>query len=124
MPTLTGSQMRYLHVIYITQTNDGVRCVDISRKLGVTMASVSRMVRLLADYELTTLCAGRIRLTSQGSIEGSNIDKKFKQLIRFFSEYLQLSEQESVDSAYSFLCSFTENCVEKLIEKDWSNITA
>ena len=120
MSMLTGSQMRYLHIIYTTQTEEGIRCVDISRNLGVTMASVSRMVRLLADLGMTTLSSGKVTLTNQGSIEGKAIDEKLRRLKSFFSEYLKLSEHESTDSAYSFLCNFTDNCIDKLIEKDWT----
>ena len=84
------------------------------------MASVSRMVRLLADLGMTTLNGGKVTLTTQGSIEGKAIDEKLRRLKSFFSECLKLNEHESTDSAYSFLCNFTDNCIEKLIERDWN----
>ena len=120
LATLTGAQMKYLHVIYAIQTKEGIRCVDISRQLCVTMASVSRMVRVLSDSGLTTLNAGKIKLTSQGRIEAGNIDEKLEHLTRFFSEYLLLDAPEAVDSAYAFLCNFTVDCVDRLIRKDWT----
>ena len=125
MPLLTGSQMRYLHVIYTAQTNEGIRCVDISRKMGVTKASVSRMVKLLADFGLTRVNdSGKIRLTRKGAAEGSAIHQKIARLHSFFSEYLELDEPEAINSTYSFLCNFSNDCVEKLAEKGWGAVQA
>ena len=113
--------MRYLHVIYTEQADEGVRCVDVSRKMGVTKASVSRMVRLLADFGLTTINgSGKIKLTVQGEKEGKAIHGKMTRVHAFFSEYLKLEEPEAINSTYSFMCNFSSDCIEKLLEKGWS----
>ena len=120
MPLLTGPQMRYLHVIYTAQADDGIRCVDVSRKMGVTKASVSRMVRLLADFGLTTINnSGKIKLTPKGTAEGRAIHDKITRLHSFFSEYLGLDEPDATNSTYSFICNFSDDCVEKLTGKEW-----
>ena len=110
--------MRYLHIIYKAHAEDGIRCVEISRSMGVTKASVSRMVKLLADVGLTEVNdGGKIKLTKKGEAEGHAIHSKVSRLHSFFSEQLELEEPEATNSAYSFLCNFSDGCVEKLIEK-------
>ena len=86
--------------------------------MGVTKASVSRMVRLLADVGLTEVNdCGKIKLTAKGEAEGRSIHNKVSRLHSFFSEQLELEEPEATNSTYSFLCNFSDGCVEKLIEK-------
>ena len=122
MPKLTGTQMKYLHVIYAAlQSSDDVRCGDISRQLGVSKASASRMTRVLADFGLITVGKlGKVLLTPSGEAEGASIHEKFTKLHPFFARYLELEEQEAIDNAFSFLFLFSEDCVEKLLEKEWT----
>ena len=121
MSRLTVSQTKYLHTIYKAHKSKvGIRSVDISRELHVTKASVSRMVRLLAELGLITVeTYGAINLTQEGNREGHIIDCKIARLYPFFAEYLELDEPEAIDSAYSFISGFSEHCVERLMGKGW-----
>jgi len=126
MSELTGTQMKYLHVIYMAQEEDGdLRSVDISRELDVTKASVSRMVKLLGGLGFIAVGEyGNIQLTSKGKCEGAKIDEKIAQIYRFFVDYLELEEPEAINSAYSFLYNFSDNCIDQLVRKgreaDWA----
>ena len=126
MSMLTGSQMKYLHVIYKAQKgNSGIRSVEVSRELGVTKASVSRMVRLLMELGLVSIKRyGVVTLTLQGENEGAAIHDKMTRILPFFSEYLKLEEPEALNSAYSFLYGFSDDCVEKLMGKGWTESRA
>ena len=122
MSLLTESQIKYLHVIYETAAGGGlIRSVDISRKLGVTKASVSRMMKLLMELELITVEEhGLIRLTPKGKKEGTSIHNKMTGIYPFFSDYLGLDGPEALDSAYYFISGFSERCVDRLLNKDWN----
>ena len=121
MSRLTVSQTKYLHAIYKAHKDKaGIRSVDISRELRVTKASVSRMMRLLAELGLITVeTYGAINLTQEGNREGKIIDCKMERLFPFFAEYLELDEPEAIDSAYFFMSGFSEHCVERLLGKGW-----
>ena len=97
---------------------NNLRSVDIARELGVTKASVSRMIKLLVNMGLLSVEErGKIGLTQRGSDEGSDIHRKISQIHSFFADYLELDEFEATESAYLFLSEFSELCVNNLIRK-------
>lgn len=97
-----------------------VRSVDIAQKMGVTKASVSRMVKFFATYDfISAEKYGKIKLMPKGEREGAVIHEKITQIYPFFADYLGLDKSEALDSTYSFICSFSDNCVEKLLRKGW-----
>jgi len=122
MNRLTGAQTKYLHVIYKAQDNDGgIRSIDIARELGVSKASVSRMVKLLADRGLISGAKqGGIRLTRKGKHESAMIHDKVTRIYPFFADYLELERPEALNSTYPFLCGFSEACIEQLVGKGWA----
>jgi len=119
MSKLTGVQMKYLHTIYKTQKDDyGVRSVDIAGKLKVSKASVHRMVKLLDGMGFVSKKdRGNVRLTALGKSEGIKIHEKYMQVYPFFHKRLELETEEALESTYSFLCEFSETCVNKLIQQ-------
>ena len=121
MAQLTGSQMKYLHVIYkATKSKSGIRSVDVARELEITKASVSRMVKLLAGMRFIDVKqSGYIELTPKGKAEGNAIHRRITAVHAFFSDYLGLSEPEATDSAYCFVSQFSEHCVDQLLVKGW-----
>lgn len=122
MSRLTGSQMKYLYIIYKMQDSENdLRSVDIARRLGVSKASVSRMVKLLAGMKyIVKSKAGVILLTPKGKKEGALIHDRVTGIYPFFSDYLGLDGAEALDSTYSFLCGFSDNCVRRLAGKEWA----
>lgn len=122
MLDLTSSQMRYLHTIYIEcENNEYIRSVDIAKKMGVTKASVSRMVKLFVSLGyISAERYGKIKLMPKGESEGAIIDEKITRIYPFFADYLGLDKLEALDSTYSFICGFSDICIEKLLIKDWS----
>ena len=122
MSQLTGTQMKYLHVIYMVQEDEGgIRSVDIARELGVTKASVCRMIKLLTRLELIFVKkSGNITLTPKGKNVGTEIHEKIIRIYPFFADYLELEEPEALSSTYSFLCGFSDYCIEKLLWKGWA----
>lgn len=122
MPRLTGSQMKYLHVIYMAQQDaHGIRAVDVARKLGVSKPSVTRMTKLFLETGLIRVGkGGAITLMPAGESEGSLIHEKMTRVYPFFAEYLELPQSEALDSAYSFLGGLSDCCIERLLEKGWA----
>ena len=114
--------MKYLHIIYKMQiAGISIRSVDVARELGVTKASVSRMVKLLEGMGFIAMEKySEITLTNKGQNEGAAIHEKIMQIYPFFADYLELEEPEAIHNAYSFLGSFSENCVEQLVCKGWA----
>lgn len=97
-----------------------VRSVDIAQKMGVTKASVSRMVKFFSTYGfISAEKYGKIKLMPKGEKEGAVIHEKITQIYPFFADYLGLDKSEALDSTYSFICSFSDNCIEKLLRKGW-----
>lgn len=121
MSQLTGAQMKYLHVIYRAAEEDcSIRPVDIARELHVTKASVSKMMKILVEAGLIAIKAdGNIVLTAKGKGEGIAIHQKVGTIYPFFANHLELDEPEAIDNTYLFLSSFSEYCVEKLLQKGW-----
>ena len=124
MSQLAGAQIKYFHVIYKAQ-KDGirVRSVDIARELGVTKASVSRMLKSLTDTGLLAIREhGDIMLTPKGICEGITIYEKVSKVYDFFSKYLELEASDAINSTYSFVCGFSDDCVSKLLDKEWDTV--
>ena len=122
MARLTGSQMKYLHVIFKAhKDNGGVRSVAIARELGVTKASVCSMVKLLTGLGLISMNNhGIITLTRDGKREGAIIHDKMTRIYSFFADFLELENDEALDNAYSFLSGFSDKCIERLAGKEWA----
>jgi Mn-dependent DtxR family transcriptional regulator len=83
--------------------NDGnvIRSVDVARDLGISKASVSRILRRLEELGFLSLTKYKnIELTEQSLLEGCNLDEKIGQEYPFFYEYLEHPEEDALESAY------------------------
>lgn len=67
-PVLTGANIKYLLILYeLGPDGNGVRCVDVARRLGVRKPSVHTMMDTLGDLGLITKEKyGAVRLTDIG----------------------------------------------------------
>lgn len=98
---ISASLEDYLEVIYeIFDEKQGVKAVEISRRLGVGRSSVTDALKALSDKNLVNY--GRydvISLTKEGENTAKEILLKHSVLCEFFSEVLSLSEEESNKNA-------------------------
>ena len=87
-----AGQVKYLIAIKeLTDTDEYVRCVNISRHLGVSRPSVSKMLRCLANcgYVYEDFC-NSVVLTPEGEDMVNEIMSSFEELYTFFHKFLKL----------------------------------
>lgn len=98
---ISASLEDYLEVIYeIFDEKQGVKAVEISRRLGVGRSSVTDALKVLADKNLVNY--GRydvISLTKEGESVAKEVLLKHGILSEFFKEILGLSEEEANKNA-------------------------
>ena len=114
--TLTPSATRYLLAIY--QLSDGghaVRSVDVSTELGVSRASVVKMLRrLVADGLINKKYYGNIQLTPEGVREANRIYTQFTILEHFFRFCLRVEEPVAKQDALACLSTLSQESLEQL----------
>lgn len=98
---ISASLEDYLEVIYeIFDEKQGVKAIEISRRLGVGRSSVTDALKALADKNLVNY--GRydvISLTKEGENVAKEVLLKHGILTEFFTEILGLSEEEANKNA-------------------------
>lgn len=98
---ISASLEDYLETIYeIFDEKQGVKAVEISRRLGVGRSSVTDALKALADKNLVNY--GRydvISLTKEGEEAAKEVFFKHVLLYEFFNEVLGLSEHEANQNA-------------------------
>lgn len=99
--TLSASLEDYLEVIYeIINEKQGVKAIDISRKLGVGRSSVTDALKALAEKKLVNY--GRydvLSLTETGKKIAERVIVKHSILYDFFITTLKLSPEEANENA-------------------------
>ena len=99
--SISASLEDYLEVIYeIIDEKQGVKAVEISRKLGVGRSSVTDALKALAEKKLVNY--GRydvISLTPEGQKIAKEIIVKHSVLYDFFTTVLKLSPEEADKNA-------------------------
>lgn len=98
---LSASLEDYLEVIYETiNEKQGVKAIDISRRLGVGRSSVSDALKTLANKKLVNY--GRydvLSLTAEGEKIAKQVIVKHSILYDFFTNVLNLSPYEANENA-------------------------
>jgi len=117
MVKLSSNIEDYLEtIIMLHRKNKVVRARDISRKMGVTMPSVSAAVRVLGEKGLVNHEKyGYIDLTKQGKISGERIYDSHKILIRFLKEILNTDAKTAEKDACKIEHGISENTIKRLI---------
>lgn len=120
--TISSSLEDYLEVIHtIIEEKQGVKAIEISRRLGVGRSSVTDALKTLAGKNLVNY--GRydvISLTDEGKKIAKEVIAKHSVLYDFFNNVLKLSPEESDKNACRVEHVITEDALEgfKLFMKE------
>ncbi|MDD6278374.1 MAG: metal-dependent transcriptional regulator [Ruminococcus sp.] len=111
-----AGQIKYLIAIKeLSEQNELVRCVNISRHLGVSRPSVSKMLRCLSASGLVfdDFC-NSVRLTDEGRAAVDEIFSVFGEVYVFFRKFLKLPHDEAHEQAVKFITEFPHETCERL----------
>lgn len=113
---ISASLEDYLEAIYeIIQQNQGVKAIDISRRLNVGRSSVTEALKTLAQKELVNYGRyGVLTLTSKGEAAAKKVIQKHTVLYNFFKNTLNLSEEEAQENACRVEHVLSEEAFNKL----------
>lgn len=114
---ITASLEDYLETIYnIIEEKQGVKAVEISRKLNVKRSSVTEALKNLADKKLVNY--GRydvISLTPQGINVAKKVSERHKALYNFFEKVLGITPDEAQENACKIEHVISENVLKRMI---------
>ena len=111
-----AGQIKYLVAIKeLADSEENVRCVSISRHLGVSRPSVSKMLRCLANcgYVQEDFC-NSVVLTPEGKRAVDEIFACFNEVYTFFHNFLKLPHDEAHAQAITFITDFPQDTCERL----------
>ena len=111
-----AGQIKYLIAIKELSENDEyVRCVSISRHLGVSRPSVSKMLKCLANcgYVYEDFC-NSVVLTPEGENTVNEIMSSFNEVYTFFHNFLKLPHDEAHEQAIRFITEFPKDTCDRL----------
>jgi len=111
-----SSQIKYLIAIKeLLDTNETVKCVSISRHLGVSRPSVSKMLKCLVNSGLVydDYCSSVV-LTDEGEAAAEEIYDIFSEVYIFFRRFLKLSPEDAHSQAVTFITAFPKDTCERL----------
>ncbi len=111
-----AGHIKYLIAIKeLSDVDEYVRCVSISRHLGVSRPSVSKMLRCLANCGLVyeDFC-NSVVLTAEGEKAVNEIFSTFHEVYMFFHNFLKLPPEEAHDHAVKFVTEFPQDTCERL----------
>lgn len=114
---ISSSLEDYLEAIYeiYTQKN-GVKAIDISKKLGVGRSSVTEALKTLAQKHLVNYSRyGVLSLTAAGEEAAKNVIERHKTLYNFFKNTLNLDENEAQENACRVEHMLSEKAFQALI---------
>ena len=114
---ISSSLEDYLEAIYeiYTQKN-GVKAIDISKKLGVGRSSVTEALKTLAQKNLVNYSRyGVLSLTAAGEEAAKNVIERHKTLYNFFKNTLNLDENEAQENACRVEHVLSEKAFQALI---------
>jgi len=117
MVKLSSNIEDYLEaIIMLHRKNRIVRARDISRKMGVSMPSVSAAVKVLAQRGLVNHEKyGYIELTKEGKISGERIYDSHNILVKFLKEILGMDEKTAERDACKIEHGIGANTTKRLI---------
>ncbi|MBQ1518927.1 MAG: metal-dependent transcriptional regulator [Ruminococcus sp.] len=111
-----AGQIKYLIAIKeLTDKDEYVRCVNISRHLGVSRPSVSKMLRCLANcgYVYEDFC-NSVVLTPEGEETINEIMSSFDEVYTFFHKFLKLPHDEAHEQSIKFITEFPKDTCDRL----------
>ncbi|MCM1132066.1 MAG: metal-dependent transcriptional regulator [Ruminococcus flavefaciens] len=111
-----SAQIKYLVAIKeLSEQDEYVKCVSISRHLGVSRPCVSKTMRCLANSGLIyeDFC-NSIVLTPKGEETVEEILSSFNEVYTFFHKFLKLPHDEAHAQALVFIMNFPDDTCERL----------
>ena len=111
-----AGQIKYLAAIKeLSEKEDVVRCVSISRHLGVSRPSVSKMLRCLANCGLVyeDFC-NSVVLTPEGEETVERLFASFDEVYTFFHRFLKLPREEAHEQAIKFITEFPQDTCDRV----------
>lgn len=115
--TISSSLEDYLEAIYeIIEEKQGVKAVEISRRLGVGRSSVTDALKTLCEKKLVNY--GRydvISLTNEGEQAAKSVITKHKVLFEFFTDILGLTSEDAQKNACRVEHVISETASDKLV---------
>ena len=112
------SRENYLRIILeLEKENKQAKSIDISRKLNITKASVSEMIRKLAKNKLISIKPySKISLTTQGKKAAEEIIEKHSLVKEFMQKALNLEEKQAAEEAHILEHALSENSIDRIRE--------
>lgn len=120
----------YLRTIYELeeQKNLGVKSVDIAKKLRISKASVSEMLRKLAKEKLVKIKPySKIYLTSHGKKKAGELFDKYYSIKTFVKKFFKYEHEKAREEACKLEHAFSQDSIKiinKLIEEETDKLTA
>lgn len=111
-----AGQIKYLIAIKeLSDKEEYIKCVSISRYLGVSRPSVSKMLRCLAASGLVyeDYC-NSVVLTPEGEETVKEIFSSYNEVFTFFNKFLKLSKEEAQSQTITFITEFPHDTCERL----------
>ncbi|MEA4849316.1 MAG: metal-dependent transcriptional regulator [Clostridiaceae bacterium] len=97
---ITPSKEDYLKIMLELSKGEGIRSIDIARALGISKASVSRMMGTLKDEGYVTKEKyGTVTLTEKGRNVAANIKRRYELLKRFLQDVLGVEASTAAKDA-------------------------
>lgn len=115
---ISASLEDYIMTIYeIIKKKQGVKAIDIARRLGVGRSSVTDALKSLAQKQLVNYSPyDVISLTSQGEKIALNVVEKHKILHEFFENVLVLPPDEAAKNACGMSHAISQEAFEKFAQ--------
>lgn len=114
---ISASFEDYLETIYeIIEEKQGVKAIEISRRLGVGRSSVTEALKKLADKKLVNY--GRydvISLTPAGEKEAKRVALKHRVLYDFLAQILGVEKEEAQENACRIEHVISEDVLKRLV---------
>ncbi len=109
--------LRVIYELYEKGNGRGVRSIDIAKRLGVSKASVSEMLRKLAEEKLIKLEPySDIFPTTQGWRMARELSNNCGVIKSFFKKYFGYDENKAYEEAHKLEHSFSNESIERMRE--------
>ncbi len=112
---MTPSKENYLKILLELSEDPKIRSSDVARVLGVTKASVSRMMRVLREEGYICMERyGAVTLTDKGLRQAAAVKSRFTLLRQFFTQILDVDETTAATDACRIEHIISDASMEKI----------
>lgn len=115
----------YLRTIYELEEN-GVKSIEIAKKLKISKASVSEMLRKLKKEDLISIKPySKILLTKKGKQQAEKYFDKYYTIKRFVKRFLNHNDEKATEEAHKLEHAFSEDSIiilNKILDENKENL--